>query len=229
VRAGTTWTQSGPKIAVAGDSGCYRACFGASVALSADAQTALVSYPDALGVGVFARDGGTWHLDGAFHGQFLNQTLGGVTMNDAEFGEDIALSASGDTALVMGSPSLGPSFAYIFDRVHGTWTFSRQRLGSKSEENSTADGQTVAISADGHTALITGDYINGDYAEAAWAFTLTHGRWKPFGLRLPASNATGSKLQVMNVALSGNGDEALIGGNTRDGLLGSGRAWIYRR
>ena len=65
-RSGTTWTQQGPKLVGTGAPATPRQ--GASVALSSDGNTALVSGSLGTGAGaawVFTRSGTTWTQQGA--------------------------------------------------------------------------------------------------------------------------------------------------------------------
>ena len=87
--------------------------FGASVAVSADGNTALVGAPAAQVAWVFVRSNGTW----TNHGQLAPTG----SSPPASFGQAVALSADGNTALV-GAPFSGKGSVWVFARKNGTWT-----------------------------------------------------------------------------------------------------------
>ena len=105
VRSGGVWTQQGEKLSVSG----YRE-FGASGALSADGNTALVGAPrqrggENLGAAwVFTRSGETWAQQGEKLVGDCTSGCGGPEgtgeSGDGEFGFAVALSADGNTALI---------------------------------------------------------------------------------------------------------------------------------
>src|SRR5262249_32671739 len=95
-------------------------------------------------------------------------------------------------------------------------------------------GYTVALSADGDTALIGGRYgISG--AGAAWVFTRSGSTWTQQGGKLVGTGHTGegelghiSEGEFgVSVALSGDGDTALIGAPGDDNETGA--AWVFTR
>src|SRR6202011_2818109 len=86
------------------------------------------------------------------------------------------------------------------------------------------DGQgiIVAISADGNTAITGAPQDNGAIG-AAWVFTRSNGTWSQQGAKLVGSGAVGVARQDA-VALSADGNTALIGGyNDNSGL---GATWV---
>jgi hypothetical protein len=87
------------------------------------------------------------------------------------YGDSVALSADGSTALVSGSDALNnlTDVAYVFGRSNGTWTLDQQVT-----ERTGIDGYSVALSGDATTALI-GDYALNGNAGAAYAFALEAG------------------------------------------------------
>src|SRR5204863_376252 len=72
-------------------------------------------------------------------------------------------------------------------------------------------GFSVALSADGNTALIGADGDNG-FVGAAWAFTRSGAVWTQQGTKLTANDETGTARFGVSAALSADGDTALIGG-----------------
>jgi hypothetical protein len=146
-----------------------------------------------------------------------------------DFGDSVALSANGSTALVSGGgDNSGRGAAWVFTRSQGKWTQQAKLTGGKEEsEKEGSFGGGVALSSDGNTALIAGP-ANNSRAGAVWVFTRSEGKWTQQGAIL-----TGGKEEVgagefgSSVALSGEGNTALIGG-WRDNAL-AGAAWVFTR
>ena len=85
----------------------------------------------------------------------------------------------------------------------------------------------MALSTDGNTAVVGGDTDNGN-SGAAWVFTRSGGTWSQQGPKLTPSDATSAARFGSSVALSGDGNTALIGGD-RDGAMAAGAAWVFTR
>jgi hypothetical protein len=79
-------------------------------------------------------------------------------------------------------------------------------------------GMSVALSADGNTAI-----VGGWRAEGAWVFTRSDGVWTQQGKKLVGTGAVGSSRQGMSVALSADGNIAIVGGWSDNAKLGA--AW----
>ena len=225
-RAGTTWTQQGTKLTGAGATS--GAGFGSSAALSADGNTALVGGPtngsgDAGAAWAFSRSNGTWTP--------LGSTLVATGESAAgEFGNSVALSADGVTALVGGSNDTGgKGAAWAF--VLNSGSFGQQaRLTPSDEAGNGAFGTSVALSSDGNTALIGGpsDGTGAQASEgAAWVFTRTQSIWSQQGAKLTAGDAAAGSGLGSGVALSSDGNVALVGGQGDSG--GAGAAWLFDR
>ena len=103
-RSGTTWTQQGAKLVAKSGEELGAGRFGASVALSAEASTtyALIGgHGDSNNIGaawVFTRTSGVWTQQGA-----KLTAKSGEEVGEGSFGEAVALSSEGNTALI-GSP-----------------------------------------------------------------------------------------------------------------------------
>ena len=189
------------------------------MALSADGNTALIGGPDDNGsVGaawVFTRSGGTWTQQGA-------KLTGTGETGTGRFGSSVALSADGNTALIGGPADNGSvGAAWVFTRSGGAWTQQGAKLTGSGEIGAGEFGFSVALSADGNTALIGGPGDNGD-AGAAWVFTRSGRRWTQQGAKLTGSGEVGPAEFGVGVALSADGNTALIGGDRRQRRLGSG-------
>jgi hypothetical protein len=87
-------------------------------------------------------------------------------------------------------------------------------------------GSSVALSADGNTAIVGGDQDNSQ-AGAAWVFTRTGGAWAQQGGKLIGTGAIGVAQQGIAVALSADGNTAIVGGNEDNTEVGA--AWVYTR
>ena len=219
--SGGSWVQQGPKLT--GATGA--AGFGWSVALSADGNTAVVGGPadngNAGAAWVFTRSGQTWTQQGS--------KLTGA----GQFGYSVAVSAAGNTALI-GAPFDGDvGAAWVFTRSGQTWTQQGSKLTGAGGAFDPAFGAAVALSSDGNTALIGGPEDNAD-AGAAWVFTRSGQTWAQQGSKLTGSGPCTQSLFGWSVALSGEGNTALIGGPD-DGcapegaLPGTGAAWAFTR
>jgi hypothetical protein len=141
-------------------------------------------------------------------------------------GASVALSADGSTAIV-GAPQDAnyAGAAWVFTRTNGRWS-QQAKLGYPAGNES--QGSSVALSADGNTALV-GAQSDGNGVGAVWVFTRTNGVW-PGGQKLVPNNAGGQAGVGASVALSSDGNTALIGGpfDVQNGAA-IGAAWIYTR
>jgi hypothetical protein len=220
-RAGSTWTQQGQKLTGAGETGAGE--FGSSVALSEHGDTALIGGPEddtAAGAAwVSTRSSGVWSQQGP--------KLTGSEEGNSEFGVIVALSADGDTALIGGWNDNGRKGAvWVFTRSGGVWSQQGPKLTGGGEIGEGGFGTSVALSGDGDTALIGGPGDNGTQG-AAWVFTRTGSTWTQQGEKLTGAGETGAAWFGYSVALSGDGDTALIGGWLDNGWKGA--AWVFAR
>jgi FG-GAP repeat len=233
-RSGSTWTQQGAKLTGGGEEG-FNGRFGKSVALSGDGNTALVGAyfdenakkePQGGSAFVFTRSGGTWKHQGA-------KLTGGNEEGLAEFGISVALSADGNTALVGGPNDEGKAkltmsgAAWVFTRSGASWTQQGSKLTGAGESGPGELGWSVALSADGDTAL-AGAPADGD--GAAFAFAREGTPWTQQGSKLAPSDATSGAAFGSGVALSADGTLALIGGPVdKDSAVPTGAAWEFAR
>ena len=92
-------------------------------------------------------------------------------------------------------------------------------------------GTSVAISADGNTAIIGGPGDGGpgenNVIGAAWVFTRSGGVWTQQGGKLVGTGAVGGAEQGQSVALSADGNTAIVGGPRDNNEAGA--AWVYTR
>jgi hypothetical protein len=148
------------------------------------------------------------------------------------FGYSVALSADGNTALIGGSGDNRVGAAWVFTRSGGIWTQQGAKLSASDEAGQGQFGASVALSADGNTALIGGFLDNG--VGAAWVFTRSGATWTQQGPKLTANDETGQGLGGsfgISVALSADGNTALIGGpfDNYPNYPPLGAAWVFTR
>ena len=208
-RSGEEWTQQGPKL-----TGSGLGEFGRGAALSASGDTALVG--GSGGARVFARSGEEWTQQG-------EQLTGGPT---------VALSADGNTALT-GIPDYYPygGAAFVFTRASSTWS-EQALLTGGGLEGIGGFGSSVALSAEGNTALVGGPQDDPDVPNfnlgAAWVFTRSGEAWAQQGEKLTGdpevADQHGSVFFGASVALLSDGTAGLIGGPNDNGV---GSVWQF--
>ena len=187
--------------------------FGSSVAVSANGTTVIVGDPGSIPAGAataYTYNGTTWSL-----GTPLTPPV-----TATEFGNSVAISASGTTAIV-GDPQGGDSgsgAATIFTFANGSWS-----AGTSLTAPATAAefGTSVALSGDGTTALV-GDPTGGSGTGAVTAYSYANGAWSG-GTPLPTpanASAFGTSL-----GLPYTGVAAIVGDPT--GGSGTGAVNVF--
>jgi uncharacterized repeat protein (TIGR01451 family) len=220
-RSGGVWSQQGPKLVGSGSVG--NASQGWSVALSADGNTAIVGgVTDDTSVGaawVWTRSGGAWSQQGP-------KLVGSGAVGNAAQGWSVGLSADGNTAIVGGPSDAGA--AWVWTRSGGVWTQQGPKLVGSGAVGTANQGYSVALSADGNTALVGGPADNNGLIGAAWVWTRSGGVWSQQGAKLVGSGAAGSFVeQGISVSLSADGNTALVGGGGDHNFVGA--AWVWTR
>jgi hypothetical protein len=200
------WTQQGSKLVV---NPAFSQEIGASVALSADGNTALVGGPGDIrevkgGAWIFTRSGGIWTQQGELSGN----TVGDAHTNIHQ-GWSVALSADGKTAI---------EGAYNDDMFAGAaWVFplngvgTQQKLVGTGAVGQAEQGWSVSLSGDGNTATV-GGLQDGSGTGAVWVYTRSNGVWTQQGSKLVGPGSVGNAGQGQSVALSGDSNTAIIGG-----------------
>jgi hypothetical protein len=209
-RSGSSWSQQAKLTA--GNPGDY---FGSSVALSGDGYTALVGAPhDKQGwiyfqgmAYVFVRSGTNWI------GQSLPKAS--ATGGRDVYGISVSLSADGNTALVgsfNGGGFQGSVSVWIFDGTD--WVLQELLIASDGTPyNYNNFGGSVALSDDGNTALIGANLVDVDGRTdqgSAYVFVRNGTTWVQQA-QLIALGGAENDYFGSSVALSGNGNKALIG------------------
>ena len=229
IRNGGVWIQQGAKLVGTGAAG--NASQGGSVALSGDGNTAIVGglldngNPFAGGIGavwVFSRNGGVWTQQGA-------KLVASDAVGNAQQGR-VALSTDGNTAIVGGFLDNGKvGAAWIYVRSGDVWTQQGPKLIGTGAVGAAGQGGSIAISGDGNTVIVGGQFDNVGTG-AAWVFTRSGGVWTQQGDKLVGAGAAGNAGQGFSVALSGDGNTAIIGGPfDNGGAPGVGAAWVFTR
>lgn len=229
-------TQQGAKLVGTGNDGSV-VWQGASVALSADGSTAIVGapYDDWNGNGsgdggvgaawVFTRSGTVWTQQQKLAGT-------GYTGNPGQ-GWSVALSGDGNTAIVGGSGNNeGSGAVWIFTRSNGVWSQQAGPLigsGANNGDDGSHQGASVALSSDGNTAIVGAPFDQSpseSYAGAAWVWTRSGTTWTQQGSKLTASDYSTSGSFGYSVALSSDGNTAVVGGAGDDS---SGAIYVFTR
>ena len=217
----------GAPLAILEDPDTHGDCFGQSLAVSADGSTALVGANCASVNGIqwagkaylYTRNNGIWSPRPA-----ATLTEPAPATEDF-FGISVALSQDGTTALIGSNDfnSVDPlGRAYVYAIRAGNWqTVVPAVLTDPSGAPGTMFGSSVAVSADGATALI-GAGIGGAGKEA-YVFNGSGGVWSASTAfdAPPAHTTTGF---VSTVRLSADGQTALVGL-----ITGCGQAHLFQR
>jgi hypothetical protein len=194
------------------------------VALSADGNTAIVGGPyDNFNAGaawVYIRRGDVWTQQGS-------KLLGIGAVGNAAQGTSVALSGDGNTAIVGGSyDDRSAGAAWVYTRSGGVWTQQGSKLVGIGAAGIASQGTSVALSADGNTAVVGGPYDNFNVG-AAWVYARSGGVWTRQGNKLIGANVVGQAGQGFSVALSADGNTAIVGGPHDN--FNAGAAWVYTR
>jgi uncharacterized protein (TIGR03437 family) len=206
---------------------------GISVALSGDGNTAIVGGRFDNGftgaAWVFTRSGGAWTQQGSklVGAGAVGPGAAAGAAASAEQGYSVALSSDGNTAMVGGwadNDTVGA--AWMFTRSGNVWTQQGSKLVGTGFVGSPSQGVSVALSADGNTAIMGGHNDNGGTG-AAWVFTRSGGVWSQQGAKLVGMGFVGTPSQGFSVALSADGNTALVGGDSDNGVVGA--VWVFTR
>jgi hypothetical protein len=147
---------------------------GWSVSISGSGNTAIVGgRSDSSGTGaawVFVRSDSAWSQQG-------EKLVGADAIGNAEQGYSVSLSADGNTAIVGGyddNSSCGAT--WVFARSGAAWAQKGDKLVGDGAARPALQGSSVALSADGSTAVVGGN-LDNDGLGAAWVYVL-----KPEGI-----------------------------------------------
>lgn len=211
------WTQNGNKLVGTGSMGAAQQ--GYAVAMSADGKTALVGGSDDNN-----NLGATWVFRNNGAGWAQQAKLFDATTSNSNQGSAVALSADGNTAMV-GGPfnNSQQGAAWIYTYSGSAWSQQTKLIGTGGS-GVEQQGYSVALSADGNTALSGGFYDNNGIG-AVWTFTRSGSTWTQPVNKLIGTNGTGTPYIGNAVALSEDGTTAMLGGNNDSS--GRGAAWVF--
>jgi len=212
--------QQGARLVATDNTGASQQ--GNAVAVSADGNTAIVGGPQDNSqrgaVWIYTRSGGTWMQQGT-------KLMGSGNIGSAQQGTAVAISADGNTAIVGGrADNGGQGAAWVYTRSGGTWAQQGAKLVGTGNSGAAQQGWSVSLSADGNTAIVGGDADNS-HQGAAWIFSRSGSTWTQLGAKLVASDNAGAANQGGAVALSADGNTAIVGGPQDNSQQGA--AWIY--
>jgi hypothetical protein len=208
-----TWSQTAELTATDAAAGDQ---FGFSVALSASGSTALVA-----AIGHHSETGAAYVFTLRHRGWSQTAEL---TASDAapenDFGQSVALSAAGTTALVGDSVRDADSgAAYVFT-LHRTWSQTAVLTGAAGD----GFGFTVGLSATGTTALAAAPFAKSSTG-AVYVFTLRHRTWSRTAELTAPDGASGDNFG-QSAALSAVGTTVLVGAGSSGVAPPSGDTYI---
>jgi hypothetical protein len=224
--------------------------FGFSVALSGDGSTALVGAPgEGEGVGaawVFTRSTEGWVQQGpkltipsaeieagacrGAGGEEVGEEPGeepgeetSEEANQCRFGQALSLSADGEVAII-GAPREDSNVgdAWVFTRSGSSWS-PGLRLTSPEAGMKRRFGASVAVSGDGSTIIVGAPRLRG----RLWTYARSGQTWAQQGSGLSGAGEQGEGFFGRSVALSENGQTALVGAPADS--ANQGAAWAYTR
>ena len=133
-------------------------------------------------------------------------------------------SADGNTAIVGGPfDNLNTGAAWVYACSGTGW--GTKLVGTGAVGNA-RQGVSVALSADGSTAIVGGVEDNS-YIGAAWVYSRSGTVWTPQSNKLVGTDAIGRARQGHSVALAADGKTAIVGGLADNRITGA--AWVYSR
>ena len=232
--------QHGPRLTGGGEVG--EGFFGNSAALSGNGAYAVITgqadepEPES-GSGAawfYARSKGEWTQQGS-------KLKGTGVAEDAQFGRSAAISANGTEAVVGGFDGVGGSGAvWTFTRSGSSWTQLGEKLVASEPFKGEGEGgignfgNNVALSADGKTLLVgatLGHRLKKtepfEVFDAALVYKRSGSSWVQQGPRLIGSGELADGDEGFRVALSGDGDTALLGDFAANEEAGA--AWVFAR
>jgi regulation of enolase protein 1 (concanavalin A-like superfamily) len=225
-RSGTTWTQQA-KIQ-ASDKQAYDQ-FGWSVSISSNGNTAIVgAYTEDTGGSsagaayIFTRSGTTWTQQAKI--QASDKATSDL------FGYSVSISGDGNTAIAGALFEEYGGSAYIFTRSGTTWT-QQAKIQASDRQASDFFGSSVSMSSNGNTAIVGAMFedTGGSSAGAAYIFTRSGTTWTQ-QVKIQASDKQASDNFGVSVAISDDGNTAIVGAYTEDtGGTNAGAAYIFTR
>jgi hypothetical protein len=218
------WNQQGGKLVGAGAIGDARQGF--SVAISGDGKTAIVGgdFDDYMSGAAWV-----WTRDSNNVWTQVAKLVGSGAAGHAQQGCSVSVSADGYTAMVGGyADSNRVGAVWVWKRDYsGVWSQQGAKLVGSGGVGLTDQGGSVCLSGDGNTG-IEGGWRDNDSVGAIWLWKRDqNGTWSQDGTKLVGSGAVGRPAEGQSVALSSDGNTALVGG-WYDGS-NAGATWVFVR
>jgi hypothetical protein len=183
------------------------------VALSADGNTAVVGQ-QVNGAWVFTRSVGLWTQQA--HLQITGLSEDAYNGAGAQ-GYAVAIAGDANT-IAVGAPfdnKIAGATA-VFTRTGNQWAQQGPKLVGTAASGASGQGNALALSADGNSLLVGAPFdtpANGTGFGAVWFFTRSGGVWSQQGGKVQAAELSLTPEEFgWAVALSGDGDTAVIGG-----------------
>ena len=215
--APSQFVQQGGKIVVPGST-----LLGASVALAGDGNTAVVSGNSNAGNGawIFTRSGGTW-------------TQGPLLVSPREPSDavgSVAISGDGNTVLIAYSDpnAVIRGAVWAFTATNASWlTPQASPVLDPGPGPFGSQGPSVAISADGNTAVLREPDENSSSGQA-WVFGRANNAWT-LEAKLAGSDSASFDRDGETVAISGDGQTvAVVGQRLIRVFTGTGGGWTQQ-
>jgi hypothetical protein len=214
-RSNGVWTQEGNKLTGSGYTGSPEQ--GSSVSLSGDGNTCVIggsvdnNYQGAIWI--FTRSNGIWSQ----LGNKIIQT--DVIEPYVQFGKSVVISKDGNTIMAAGNAnSQGAGAAWLYKKESNIWTLQFNKLVG------IGGGVSVALSADGNTALM-GSTADDNSQGATYVLIRNANTWIQQTPKLIGTGYVGIAQQGVSVAISANGNTAIVGGPADNSNQGA--AWIF--
>ena len=220
------------------------------VALTTNSNGYIFAGTDGGGVFRSTDDGGSWVSvnSGLTNTTVWSLVVSGTNLFAGTYGDGVFRSSDNGgswTQINTGLTNLSiqcfaiNSSGYLFTGTNGggvyqSWQpstssqFTQQgnKLVGTGAVGNASQGNSVAISSDGNTAIVGGHTDNNGQG-AAWIFTRSGEAWTQQGNKLVGSGSVGRAYQGISVSISADGNTAIVGG-PGDGN-GFGAVWIFTR
>jgi CSLREA domain-containing protein len=175
-------------------------------------------------------------------GRFTEQQKivpGDESGSESNPGSSVAVSANGSTMLIGASFDVDakPGAVWVYARSGSSWQEQAKLIpGDAGPYGFPEFGTSVALSADGNTAVIGAPYDNtlgSSGSGAIWVYVRSGSTWSEQAKIVPADAepSYGEGGVGLSVAISADGNTVLTAedGNTIDSGLANAKAWVYTR
>ena len=140
-----------------------------------------------------------------------------LTGNDAvgqsTYGFSVALSADGNTAIAGGpDDNSRVGAAWVYTRIGGVWSQQGRSAGNDAVGPASTKAFPSRCLLTGTPRIVGGPNDNHGVG-AAWVYTRSNGVWSQQGSKLVGTGAVGLRPPRHSVAISGDGNTAMVGGS----------------